>query len=317
MQDGRSISVVIVNWNSKDDLRECLASLESQSDRDFDTIVVDNGSTDGSIEMLSAEFSATRLVATGENLGFAEGCNRGILESRGAWVATLNNDAVASPTWIAELRAAADAGPPKLAMIQSRILFKHDLGRMNSTGVLICSDGAFIDRDYDRLVKDTDSGDEVFCASAGAAMYRRTMLDELRLDTGYFDRSFFMYYEDVDLGWRGRLAGWTTRYVPSATVYHAFHASAARRGNQFVFAHCYRNRLRVLLKNASLSYILQSSPRVIRELLWCISRRGPKALGEYWKAFADGYSQRKVVEQLRRVERRAVERSWIVDAQLK
>src|SRR4051794_19685469 len=103
------ISVVIVNWNSKDDLLECLESLRAQTDQDFEAIVVDNGSADGSCEAVRSGYPEARLVEAGANLGFAEGCNRGIEVARGAWIATLNNDAIADPRWIEILRAAAKA----------------------------------------------------------------------------------------------------------------------------------------------------------------------------------------------------------------
>src|SRR5713101_5004469 len=126
MIDPFGISVLIVNWNSRDALGDCLASLEAQTDGNFETVVVDNGSVDGSVEMVKERFARTVLVETGENLGFAEGCNRGIAVCTQPWVATLNNDAEASPDWICELRAAAKAGgePGRDAPVENRLQAK-------------------------------------------------------------------------------------------------------------------------------------------------------------------------------------------------
>lgn len=312
MDGATTISVVIVNWNSKDDLRACLTSLEAQTDPHFETIVVDNGSTDGSLEMLRTEFPQVVLVDTGQNLGFAEGCNRGFDVARGTWIGTLNNDAVAAPNWIAELRLAASGCPDHVGMFQTKVLFKHDTARTNSTGVLIFRDGAFIDRDFDKPDARQLHPEEIFCPSAGAALYRRKMLDQVRLDSGFLDRGYFMYFEDVDLGWRCRLAGWSAIYLPSAVVVHAFHGSASRRGRDFVSYQCYKNRLRTLLKNGSLPYLLRSLWRLAREGLWSLRTQRMTALRAYGAAISEGIAQRKAVSRLSKVDRSRLEKRWVV-----
>lgn len=306
------ISVVVVNWNSKADLAACLRSLAVQSEQEFQVIVVDNGSTDGSVEMVREEFSSVTLVATGENLGFAEGCNRGIAVAEGEWVATLNNDAVAAPEWIAELRRAVAAGDPWLGMLQSKIVFRERTDRTNSTGVLLFGDASAKDRHYDVPVEEANAPAEIFCTSAGAALYRRRMLDETRLPSGVFDRTFFMYFEDVDLGWRCRLAGWQAVYVPSAIVLHAFHGSSKRRGRHFVALHCKRNRLRMLVKNGSGTLFLRGLPRTVADLLWLVRIDGSKAIEDYARALHDGLRQRAAVSLRARVLRRDIERRWVV-----
>lgn len=304
------ISVVVVNWNSKDDLRDCLLSLRAQTDQRFEAILVDNGSVDGSLEMMRAEFPEVVLVATGENLGFAEGCNRGIAVATRPWLAMLNNDAVAAPDWIATLRAAARAGDERLGMIQCCIRFKQRPDRLNSTGVHLMPNGNARDRDFDAPLRE-EPPSEIFCPSAGAALYRRAMLDACKLPTGWFDRTFFMYYEDVDLGWRCRLAGWRAIYLPSAIVHHRFHGSASRRGAHFVEVQCAKNRLRYLAKNASPSFLVTSAPKTLVDLGNSLRWGGPRALVELAKAVRDGVLGRREVERARRVDRRALERSWV------
>ena len=309
-RDPFGISVVIVNWNGRDALSACLSSLQRQTDPDFEVIVVDNGSSDGSEELLRERFPAVRVVQTGENLGFAEGSNRGIAASDRAWLALLNNDTLAEPDWIQQLRRAARAGGPELGMLQSRMLFQQRPDHTNSTGVEIYADGSFADRDYDRPL-DAAGGEDVFCVCAGAALYRRSMLEQVALETGIFDRSFFMYFEDVDLGWRCRLAGYDARYVPEATVLHAFRGSSSRRGQDFVALHCARNRVRTLLKNASLGHLVRSAPRLSRDLIWLAKRRGIATLSDYASALRDGFRQRSAVTALSRSERAEIERLWL------
>ncbi len=305
-----TISVVIVNWNSRSDLDACLSSLEAQTDHAFDTIVVDNGSADGSVELVRAKHPAVHLVDTGVNLGFAEACNVGIDASRGDWVATLNNDAEAAPDWIAELRSAASAGSARIGMIQSRILFRSDPPRVNSTGVLIFTDGGSVDRDYGAPAEDENSPPDVFCPSAGAALYRRSMLEEVRLPSGYFDRSYFMYFEDVDLGWRCRLAGWEAVYAPRATVVHGFHASASRRGRYFVKVHCKKNHIRTLIKNASLPFALRSLWATGLDWFRIPLMGGPAALVDLLRTLPRARAERALVTALCRVPREAVEKRW-------
>jgi GT2 family glycosyltransferase len=306
-----SISVVIVNWNSREDLRECLDSLASQDDRDFETVVVDNGSNDGSVAMVKSAYPDVRLVEAGENLGFAEGCNRGIDVATGAWIATLNNDACARPAWIAELRRAVRTADERLGMLQSKMLFKNRTDRTNSTGVLLFSNGNPKDRGFDELDGTPDADRDLFCASAGAALYRRRMLEEIRLSCGIFDRSFFMYFEDVDLGWRCRLAGWSAVYVPSAVVVHAFHASSKRLRSDFVVWQCRKNRACVLAKNASFGFLVRTLPRSLGDLIWVLRARGVPGLRQYAADVSRAAKVRPEVDRLQRVSRTAVERRWV------
>lgn len=304
------VSVIVVNWNSREDLAACLDSLRTQTERSFEAIVVDNGSTDGSVEMLRRDYPEAVLLDTGENLGFAEGCNRGIDVARGKWLAMLNNDAIASADWLAELLAAARRGGERLGMVQSRIVFLQHPDRTNSTGVLMFADTTAYDRGFDAPVRDDEEDEEVFCPSAGAALYRRAMIDEVRLESGVFDRTFFMYFEDVDLGWRCRLAGWSAIYAPAAVVRHKFHGSASRRGNDFVALHCQRNRVRMLLKNGSPWRIVRGVPRTFVDVTWSLRRHGVGTLLAYGKAFADGWRQRPHVDKIRTERRQSVERQW-------
>lgn len=217
-----AVSVVVVNWNRKDLLRRCLESLARQRGIGFEVVVVDNGSTDGSLEMLAAEFShrpelPLRLITNTSNLGFCAANNQGIRAAGAAeFIALLNNDAEAEPGWLAALLSAF-TGPSDIGMAASKILVYEDPRRIDKVGHLIYPDGQNRGRgsgEYDR--GQYDQQEEVLWPDGCAAMYRRAMLDTI----GGFDEDFFAYADDADLGLRGRIAGWRCLYVPAAVVRH-------------------------------------------------------------------------------------------------
>ncbi|HVY29336.1 MAG TPA: glycosyltransferase family 2 protein [Polyangiaceae bacterium] len=306
-----AFSVITVNWNSRADLEECLTSLVAQSARDFEVIVVDNGSTDGSLEMVREKFPGVRLLSTGENLGFAEANNRGIALARAAWVMTLNNDACARPDWAAQLLRAIASADERVGMIQCQMLFKSDTARLNSTGIIMFANGTARDRSFGEPVEAGAEPTAIFCPTAGAALYRKRMLEETRSSRGVFDRAYFMYCEDLDLGWRCRLAGYEALYWPAAVVEHAFQASSKRVASDFVEWHCRKNRAATLIKNASPGFLLRSLPRTIQDVVWVLSRRGFAGLDRYFTELASAAELRREVESVRRVERAEVERRWV------
>ncbi|OYV06583.1 MAG: hypothetical protein CFE26_05490, partial [Verrucomicrobiales bacterium VVV1] len=252
------LSVVIVNWNSRDDLRLCLESLRQQTHRELEIIVVDNGSEDESLEMTRQEFPEVTLIEAGENLGFAEGCNRGIGVSHGDWVAMLNNDTIADTHWAAELVEAARQAPPTCGMLQSLLLFLSKPDVINSTGIAMTRAARGYDRDGGRSRSQTPQAGEIFCPTAGAAAYRRDMLEAIKLPDGWFDRRHFMYLEDLDLGWRARLAGFDARFVPTSFVLHKHHGSSDRHGLSWLEVISRINRIRTLIKNGSLSFWVET-----------------------------------------------------------
>ncbi len=213
-----TISVVVVNWNRRELLRSCLQSLVSQQGVDFEVIVVDNGSGDGSAAMVEEEFAAAlvRLIRNEENRGFCAANNQGIAASEAEFVALLNNDAEADPGWLRALREAFD-GRPEVGMAASKIVSYEDPRRIDKAGHLIYPDG----QNRGRGSGEPDHGQydepgEVLWPDGCAAMYRRAMLDQI----GGFDEDFFAYADDAELGLRARIAGWKCRYVPGAVVRH-------------------------------------------------------------------------------------------------
>lgn len=207
--------MVIVNWNQRPFLRACLASLARQVGPEFETIVVDNGSHDGSAELAETEFGA-RVIRNAGNRGFCAANNQGIAAARGQFVALLNNDAVAEPGWLAALHRACTRAPD-IGMAASKVLVWEDPRRIDKVGHLIYPDGQNKGRGSGAL--DTgqfDCEEEVLWPDGCAAMYRKEMLDRI----GGFDEDFFAYGDDAELGLRARIAGWKCLYTPEAVVRH-------------------------------------------------------------------------------------------------
>lgn len=207
--------MVVVNWNRKELLRACLQSLINQVGVDFETIVVDNGSTDGSAEMAECEFQA-RVIRNRENRGFCAANNQGIAVARGEFVALLNNDAEAEPGWLAALWRACSNGPDT-GMAASKVLVWEDPSRIDKVGHLIFPDGQNRGRGAGMLdVGQFEREQEVLWPDGCAAMYRKQMLDQI----GGFDEDFFAYGDDAELGLRACIAGWRCMYSPQAVVRH-------------------------------------------------------------------------------------------------
>lgn len=305
------LSIVIVNWNAAGRLRRCLDSLRPERGPGVELIVVDNGSTDDSLDVVRATWPDAVLVCLPSNRGFAEGCNRGLAVARGTWVLTLNNDTVVRAGFVRTLLAAAEAAPDDVGMLQPRLVLE-DGTRLNSTGVVVHRDGSAHDRDFAAPLAARDEGDEILCVTAGAGLYRRAMLDQVRIEADWFDPAYFMYFEDVDLGWRARLAGWRALYVPEPTVEHAFQGTSRRHGRHFVTIQCMRNRVRTLLKNASWWLVLRSLPRSASDLLWLLQHAGGRALADWTLAVRDGLAGRRAVSRLACTDRRALEQRWVL-----
>lgn len=250
------ISVIIVNYNGKDYLEQCLRSLATQTICDHEVIVVDNASSDGSVAYLEEHFPDAKLVQSRENFGFAGGVNAGIRAASGEYIMTLNNDTRLDPDCLFHLLAVMDQDE-SVGMVAAKMLFFDR--RINSTGICISRSGAAWDRGmYEEDCGQYDRIEEVFGPCAGAALYRRLMLDEV----GLFDEDFFLYMEDVDLAFRARLLGWRCVYTPYAQVYH-FHGGTAGVGSELVVYYGNRNILWYVLKDYPIHILLTSLPWII------------------------------------------------------
>ncbi|MDL2363295.1 MAG: glycosyltransferase family 2 protein [Patescibacteria group bacterium] len=247
----RKIAVVVPNWNGMAEIGACLDALLIQSE-DCHVIVVENASTDGSLEYLHKNYSSVEIIVNETNLGFAGGVNCGIrsaIEQKFEYVALLNNDAVADPKWLENLQQKL-ATEQQHGIATSKIL-NGDGSQLDSTGDYYTNWGLPYPRGRgEHDVKVYDQMTEVFSASGGASLYRVSMLEEI----GLFDEDFFAYYEDVDISFRAQLAGWKVAYFPEAKVHHQIGATSSKVKG-FTTYQTMKNQPLLLLKNVPRRYL--------------------------------------------------------------
>jgi GT2 family glycosyltransferase len=250
---GARTQVVILNWNGRDYVRDCLRTTLAQTYSDAGVIVVDNGSTDGSADLIRSEFPETQLVALPKNLHFARGTNAGVEvalhDPNCKYIVTLNNDTKVDPEFLAELVRSAESN--HVGMVAAKLLFMDRPKVLNTTGILPTRDGSGVDRGWNQADEGQyDTATDVFAPTAGAALYRRDIFDTV----GLFDGDFLAYYEDLDLAWRARLAGWDARFAPGAIVYHKYSASSSYQSAWKTYQG-ERNRIWTLVQNYPLRYV--------------------------------------------------------------
>ncbi len=235
-------SIVIPNWNGERFLPTCLKSLERQIYPDFEVILVDNGSSDGSVPLVKRDFPWVKVVELSRNQGFAAACNIGARHASGDILVLLNNDTEAEPEWLAELVKALQEHP-EAGTAASKILLFDRRNVIHSTGDLMGRDGIPRNRGvWEEDRKQYDQWLQVFGGCGAAVAYRREMWEEL----GGFDEELFMYLEDVDLAWRAQLRGWKAVFAPRSRVYH--HLSATGGGPTASF-YTGRNTILVIVKD--------------------------------------------------------------------
>jgi GT2 family glycosyltransferase len=234
------VTVVIPTLSADARLLECVQSLSRQTKQDLEVIVVDNSGS--GLVRKHGIAAGVRVIENARNAGFGAAINQGLRASTSPYVATLNDDAVAHPQWIERLVTALEQRPDA-GMAASQVWFFGE-ARLDSAGMLIARDGSSKQRGHGRCPEDFPVCEEVLMPSGSAALYRRSMLEEI----GGFDDHFFLYCEDTDLGLRARWAGWKCLYVPEAVVEHHYSHSAGRASGLKAY-YVERNRLFVLVKN--------------------------------------------------------------------
>lgn len=235
------VSVIIPNWNGVHHLPTCLDALGRQTWPNVETILVDNGSQDGSLALLR-NYPWVRVIALPHNLGYAGGCNEGLKAAQGDVLCILNNDTEVEPNWLAELLAALKRHPDA-GMATPKVRLFDDRMRLHTAGDLVRIDGTFDSRGVWQIDEGQfDREEYVFGAAGVAPALRRTMLNEI----GFFDADFGSYCEDVDLSWRAQLAGYRCIYTPHAVLYHKVSATGSGPLRSFLVA---RNTIWTLVKN--------------------------------------------------------------------
>jgi GT2 family glycosyltransferase len=300
------ISVVVVNFNGKRFLDDCLSSLAAQTYSDYEVIVVDNASQDASVEHIRSCFPWARIVKNQVNLGSTGGNNSGIHEAGGEFIVTLNNDTRVEKDFLERL--VAPMVDQSIGMCGSKMVYPD--GKINSTGLRISRSGASWDRGaHEEDIGQYDREEEIFGACAGAALYRKKMLDEI----GLFDEDFFIFMEDIDLTLRARYAGWRCIYVPGAIAHH-LHGATAGVGSDLAVYYGNRNIMWLPAKNYSLPFLITCLPWIVGRNLMVLPYYALKGRGKViLKAKWDGLmglpgmmAKRKTI--LRRVPEREVKK---------
>ena len=311
------VSIIILNFNGRSWLERCLPSAVAEAGPDGEVLVVDNGSTDGSIAFVAAAFPNVRITALPENRGFAAGNNEGATQARGEYLAFLNNDAIPQPGWFAQIRRALDARPD-VGLAASRIVYLDRPAIVDSAGDGITRFGGAFKRGHGQPASGVLEPRDVFGACGAALVIRAALFH----DVGRFDSAYFAVHEDVDLSYRCQLRGFHCVDVPEAVVHHAGSATLGRGNPQAVFWG-QRNLEWTYLKNTPWPLLLLTLPghivyNVAAALHFMRTGHLLPFLAAKWQALGDVprvLRQRREIQRGRRVTSREIWRlmdaGWI------
>lgn len=260
------VSVTLLNWNGREFLTGCLDSVLAQTYQNIEVIVVDNASSDDSVDFIKATYEgALRLVENATNIGFSRGMNQAIGMTSGAYVVPLNFDVILEPDFIAQMVASVEADS-EIGSVSGKLLRFNENGKtrvIDSTGHVIHKNRYVVNRGGDQLdVGQFDAEDFVFGTTGAVPLYRREMLEDIAYKGEYFDESFFIMLEDVDLDWRAQLRGWKCLYAPKAIAYH-FRSASGVGHSRLIQRHYYKNRYLTIWKNDFWLSWLKHLPQIL------------------------------------------------------
>lgn len=251
----QKVSVIIPNFNGMAYLDGVLSSLEGQTFNDFEVILVDNGSDDGSCAFVAASYPWVHLIELPENFGFCKAVNEGIKASRTPYVLLLNNDVEVERDFVEEMLGAIRRHKKAFSCAAKMIQF-HDRDRLDDAGNYYCALGWAYARGKGKEIHSYDKEEKIFSACAGAAIYRKSVLEKI----GLFDEEHFAYLEDLDIGYRARIFGYENWYAPKAVVYHVGSGTSGSRYNHFKTRYSSRNNVYLIYKNMPFLQILLNLP---------------------------------------------------------
>jgi GT2 family glycosyltransferase len=312
------VSVLITTYNSAIFLEACLDSLRRQTYPDLEVIIVDNASTDATRELLASAGPEISVVCNDTNIGFAAAQNQAARLAKGSWLLSLNPDVFLNPDFVAK---AVESGEidPTIGVVCGKLLRWCPGGDPEFTQV-IDSTGMYVLpnlRHLDRGAGEPDHGqferiEYVFGATGAAALYRRSLFEEVSVEGEFFDEQFFAYREDADVAWRAQLMGWRCLYTPRGVGWHVRRVTPERRSElpMEINWHSIKNRFLMRAKNISFPlYARYFLPITIRDLLvigYCllVDRKLASALAAVWKFRHELRRKRRAVQSRRRVSDR-------------
>jgi len=315
------VSLILINWNSRKYLEPLLKSLKKQSYKDIEILLFDNGSSDGSLEYIRQNYPSIKITQSKENQGFARPLNICIAKSKGKYILVANMDTIFEPHFIEQMVKAIEIAPDigsvagKIFKIkggkktQERDCFSHFM-RRNRT--VTC----FSIKEPDHRSSFYKKGRYCFGTPASAALYKRKMLEDIKVDGEIFDEDFFAYWEDVDVDWRSALRGWKCYYNPRAIAYHVRGGSGLKKSDSKIAADHLANKFLTIIKNDSIRYVITDLHLILRKAcvewidyarrniiiplmaLWKIFRLTPRML-----------RKRKVIQKRKKVSHKHI-RVW-------
>ena len=253
-----NVSIVIPNYNGEKYLRECVEAVNAQTLKDIELVIVDNGSTDLSLDIVKELRPDARIIKLDKNYGFSRAVNEGIRAAFAPYVILLNNDTRVLPDFAGELYNAirSDKG---IFSVNAKMLQMYNPHLIDSAGDMYCCLGWAYARGKDKPETRYGKRTDIFSSCAGAAIYRKSVFDVI----GYFDEAHFAYLEDIDVGYRARIKGYRNVYEPRAVVYHAGSGMSGSRYNEFKISLSSRNNVYVAYKNMPLVQLLLNLPFLI------------------------------------------------------
>jgi GT2 family glycosyltransferase len=321
------VSILVLCHNSKKYLKICFRSLITQTYTNYEVVLVDNNSTDGSIEFIAKNFPHVRIISFNKNYGYAGAYNRAVKKIDSEYVAFLNPDVEVDPNWLKELMIAVQESGEEVKIWGSKILFYDNRDIIQNVGGFISPSGSAV-------------CPELFKRNTHSVEKRRfvgyvqgsTMLVERKafLQLGGFDPDYFMYQEEVDLCWRAWLMGYKVLYVPTAIVYHVsglYQSSGTPfrifSGNPFMTYYDTRNQKANIIKNFSLSRlpraIIVSLAYDVLSSLHALNANNREVIRAILRAYLDCFrnfspilSKRKLIQMQRKVSDKELERMGII-----
>ena len=284
MSVDKKVTIIIPNYNGLKFMEPCFRALDSQKSEDYRILVVDNGSTDGSVEWLKEHRVPTIFLET--NTGFSGAVNVGIRAADTPYVILLNNDTEPDPLYVEEMIRAIEASPD-IFSVSSKMIQLYDREKMDDAGDMYTVLGWAFQRGVGRPTEAYNRPAAVFSACAGAAIYRREVFEEI----GCFDEMHFAYLEDIDVGYRARIAGYKNVYCPTAIVYHVGSGTSGSKYNAFKVRLAARNNIYLNYKNMPLlQLILNALPIGLGMLVKYFFFRKKGFAAEYLSGLKEGIS---------------------------
>lgn len=288
------VSVIIPNFNGMAYLDGVLSSLERQSLKNFEVILVDNGSTDGSSAFAASHYSWVHIIELSDNFGFSRAVNEGIKASRAPYVLLLNNDTEVEADFLEKMTEALHRHK-KAFSCQAKMIQFHDRDKMDDGGNYYCALGWAFAGGKGKSAKGYNREKRIFSSCAGAAIYRKKIFDKI----GYFDDEHFAYLEDLDVGYRARIYGYENWYIPEAVVYHVGSGTSGSRYNQFKIRYSSRNNVYMIYKNMPFLQLLLNFPLLLagfgaKILFFCLKGYGREYMAGIKNGFQLSAKGRKV-----------------------